>query len=225
MAQSPRSQVRKGEKASYIVFYKDGGPGTGAEPSDDDRDDAQSTRRLFARASAVFAAEQVENFALQEPMPQADPVVACEAAERFVAATGATIRHEGHRAFYRPSTDTIYMPPRAAFRGTATSSPTEAYYATLFHELTHWTGNKSRCDRELGKRFGGPAAYAMEELIAELGSAFLSAEIGITGEPRADHAAYIADWLAILREDKKAIFTAASKAAQAAAFLGAMQGV
>jgi len=215
-----RRAVRKGEKASYVVFYRDGRAGRGVELSDGDDD--RSTRRLFARASAVFAAEQVESFVLPEPTPQADPVIACDAAERFVAATGATIHHEGHRAFYRPSTDSIYMPPRAAFTGTATSSPTEAYYATLFHELTHWTGHKCRCDRELGKRFG-PGAYAMEELVAELGSAFLCAEVGITGEPRADHAAYLADWLAILREDKKAIFTAASKASQAAAFLDALR--
>lgn len=211
------AQVRKGEKASYVVFYKDGGPSRNAGPSDE-ADDAQSARRLFARATAVFAAEQVENFALPEPPPQAAPVVAFEAAERFVAATGATILHEGHRAFYHPSTDAIHMPPRAAFKGTATSSPAEAYYATLFHELTHWTGHKSRRDRELSKRFG-VAAYAMEELVAELGSAFLCVEMRISGEPRPDHASYLADWLAVLHEDKKAIFTAASRASQAVEFL------
>ncbi|WP_442755898.1 ArdC family protein [Methylocystis sp. JAN1] len=216
------AQVRKGEKASYVIFYKDGSPGRGG-PSDEDAEGSQSRLRLFARASAVFAAEQVENFPLPGPPPQADPVVACDAAERFVVTTGATIIHEGDHAFYRPSKDMIYMPLREAFTGTATSSPTEAYYATLFHELTHWTGHKSRCDRELGKRFGR-AAYAMEELIAELGSAFICAEIGITGEPRADHAAYLADWLDILREDKKAVFAAASHASRAAAFLVAMQG-
>lgn len=121
------AQVRKGEKASYVVFFKDGHPRRGAEPSYDDADDAQSTRRLFAHASAVFAAEQVENFAVPEPTPQADPVIACDAAERFVAETGATIHQEGHRAFYRPSTDSIHMPPHAALIGTATSSPTEAW--------------------------------------------------------------------------------------------------
>lgn len=78
------------------------------------------------------------------------------------------------------------MPPREAFTGSATSSPTEAYYSTLLHELTHWTGPAHRCDRDLSGRFG-TEAYAMEELVAELGAAFLCAELGIAIEPRADH--------------------------------------
>jgi antirestriction protein ArdC len=115
------------------------------------------------------------------------------------------------------------LPPREAFIGTATSSPAEAYYSTLLHELTHWTSAPARCNRELGKRFGDKA-YAMEELVAELGAAFLCAELGITDEPRADHAQYLDHWLTVMKADKKAIFTAASKASEAAAFLAALQG-
>lgn len=211
------AQVRKGEKASYVVFYKDRGVISDAEDAGEGEGGPTPIRRLLARASAVFAAEQVKSFTPPMPTPR-DPVIAHEKAESFVSGTGAVIVHEGHRAFYRSSTDSIHMPHRAAFIGSATSSPTEAYYATLFHELTHWTGHKSRCDRNLGKRFGS-TAYAMEELVAELGAAFLCAHLQITGEPRADHASYLNEWLTVLREDKKAIFTATSKASQALEFL------
>ena len=115
------------------------------------------------------------------------------------------------------------MPPREAFTGTVTSSPTESYFSTLCHELTHWTSVETRCNRQLGKRFGDEA-YAMEELIAELGAAFLCADLGISDAPRADHAQYLTTWLSVLKADKKAIFTAASKASQAVDFLAAFQG-
>jgi hypothetical protein len=140
--------------------------------------------------------------------------------EAFVAATGASIHHGGGRAFYRPATDSIQLLPREAFIGSPTSSPAEAYYSTLLHELTHWTGDETRCNRQFGKRFGDQA-YAIEELVAELGAAFLCADLRITDEPRADHAQYLAAWLSVLKADKKAIFTAASKASEAAAFLAA----
>lgn len=86
-----------------------------------------------------------------------------------------------------------------------------------------FTSHESRCNRQLGKCFGDDA-YAIEELIAELGAAFLCADLRITDEPRADHAQYLASWLSALKADKKAIFTAASKASEAAAFLAALQG-
>ena len=133
------------------------------------------------------------------------------------------ISHGGGRAFYRPATDSIQLPPRDAFIGSPTSTPAEAYYSTMLHELTHWTSAETRCNRQLGKRFGDQA-YAIEELVAELGAAFLCADLGITDEPRADHAQYLAAWLSVLKADKKAIFTAASKASEAAAFLAAIAG-
>jgi antirestriction protein ArdC len=145
-----------------------------------------------------------------------------ERAEAFVAATAAQIDHGGTRAFYRPSTDSIQLPPREAFIGSPTRSPAESYYSTLCHELVHWSSAESRCNRQLGKRFGDHA-YAMEELVAELGAAFLCADLQITDDPRADHAQYLAHWLSIMKEDKKAIFTAASKASEAAAFLTGLQ--
>jgi antirestriction protein ArdC len=213
------AQVRKGEKAAFIVFYKELEFASEAEEGD-----AETNTRLFARATPVFAAEQVDGY--QAPAidaPPATSITPIDQAEAFVAATGAAISHGGSRAFYRPSTDSIQLPPREAFIGTATSSPAESFYSTLCHELTHWTSAASRCNRQLGKRFGDQA-YAMEELVAELGAAFLCADLGICDVPREDHAQYLATWLSVLKADKKAIFTAASKASEAAGFLAAFQG-
>jgi antirestriction protein ArdC len=217
------AQVKKGEKAAFIVFYKELAYAAPSESGENETGDGETTTRLFARATPVFAAEQVDGY--QAPMidaPPAEVIPPIEQAEAFVAATGAAIEHGGSRAFYRPSTDSIQLPPREAFTGTATSTPAESYYSTVLHELTHFTSAANRCNRQLGKRFGD-RAYAMEELIAELGAAFLCADLGISATPRADHAQYLATWLAVLKEDKKAIFTAASKASEAAGFLASLQ--
>jgi antirestriction protein ArdC len=202
-------QVRKGARASYVIFYKE------IEVDADEGGKDASQKRLFARATPVFNADQVELPA--EGLPAA-PVGTVADADAFVARTGAAIVHGGNRACYIPSVDEIHLPPREAFTGSAASDATESYYSTLFHELTHWTGPAQRCNRDLTGRFGSEA-YAVEELVAELGAAFLCSEHGITAEPRADHAQYLAHWLAVLKADKRAIFAAASKAAEAAAFL------
>jgi antirestriction protein ArdC len=110
------------------------------------------------------------------------------------------------------------MPSPAWFTGSSTSTSLETYYATLLHELTHWTGATYRLGREFGKRYGDHA-YAFEELVAELGAAFLCAELGIANEPRPDHAAYLGPWLKVLEEDSRAIFRAASLAQQAVEYL------
>ena len=211
------AQVKKGEKAAYVVFYKE----ITVAPDAEDNDESET--RLFARATPVFAAEQVDGYAAPVEKPPATVIEPIEAAETFVAATGAQVAHGGSRAFYRPSTDSIQLPPREAFIGTATSSAAESYYATLLHELTHWTSAEARCNRQLGNRFGDEA-YAVEELVAELGAAFLCADIGITDTPRADHAQYLDNWLRVLKSDKKAIFTAASKAQRAANYLTSLVG-
>ena len=122
----------------------------------------------------------------------------------------------------------LFAPPRWSLiappltRDTPTRTASEAAYGVLFHELTHWTGAEPRCDRQFGKRFGDDA-YAAEELVAELSAAFLCADLGITHEPRADHAQYIAHWLDVMKGDKRAIFTAASKASEAADYLASLQ--
>jgi antirestriction protein ArdC len=133
-------------------------------------------------------------------------------ADAFFSSIGANVQHGGNQAYYSPSSDHIQMPPFQAFVESV------SYYSTLAHEHTHFTATAARCDRQLGKRFGDNA-YAAEELIAELGAAFTCAQLGLSTEPRADHAAYINSWLKVLKADKRAIFTAASKAQQACDWL------
>lgn len=212
--QGAGAQVRNGESGTMIVFA---GSFT---PKDDD--DANRRPVNFLRCSHVFNADQVDGY--QAPPAPARPALAerLAHAESFVTATRATIRYGQSRAYYAPELDYIAMPDFEDFRDTDTATATENAYGTLLHELTHWTSHKSRCDRELGKRFGSNA-YAAEELIAELGAAFLSAQLSITPEPRADHAAYLASWLKVLKSDKRAIFTAAARASDAVAYLEKLQ--
>jgi antirestriction protein ArdC len=216
------AQVRKGEKATGVVFWKifENGKAEGGEQAGAD-DEGEGSRRFMARAYSVFNAAQVEGYqAPQIDQPEADPeAVKFERiahAEQFLSVPGVDVRHGGSRAFYSPTSDHVQLPAFADF-----VEPV-AYYATRAHELVHATSHKTRCDRQLGKRFGD-AAYAAEELIAELGAAFLCGDLGLAPEPRPDHAAYIATWLKVLREDKRAIFTAASKAQQAADWMHAQQ--
>ena len=182
------AQVRKGEKGSLVVFYKEFTVGT--DPAVDD----DGTRRV-ARASWVFNASQVDGYTIPG-MPDLPPIEREANAEAFIAATGAIIRHGGDMAYYRPSSDQIQMPDERLFTGSTLSTRTEDYYSVLAHELTHWSGAEKRLNRLMRARFGDEA-YAMEELVAELGAAFLCADLAITHTPRADHAGYIAHWLGL----------------------------
>ena len=164
----------------------------------------------------VFNAEQInglpEKF-YETPSRLEDTRVRMEAVEQFIINTKAIIQHGGNKAFYSPSHDFIQMPPSQSFRDI------ESYYAILAHELTHWTSHSSRLDREFGQKRFGDHGYAMEELVAEIGAAFLCAFLGITPETREDHAAYIQSWLTVLKKDNRAIFTAASQAQRAVDYL------
>ena len=210
------AQVRKGEKSSMVIFYKE----YETDPSPDVADD--DGKRRVVRASHVFNASQVDGFDLPAAPERLGPVERIEAADRFIQNTGARIEHGGERAFYRPSTDHIQMPDEGLFCGTATMNRSEAYFAVLAHECLHWSGSEKRLNREFGKRFGD-AQYAAEELVAEIGGAFLCAELGITQDVRADHAQYLANWLTLLKNDSRAIFTAAAKASEAVAYLKKLQ--
>ena len=210
-------QVLKRQKGSVVVFYKQ----TEFEVSNPESGERENKSVLCARSSHVFNAEQVEGWQAPKPAVRDSAQVIVET-EGFVTATSADVRMGGDRAYYGPRTDHIQMPDRDRFTGTGTISATESYYATLLHELTHWTGHTSRLDRDLSGRFGREG-YAMEELVAELGAAFLCSDLGITNQPRPDHAAYIAHWLAVLKKDTRAIFTAASKANEARTFLKGLQ--
>jgi antirestriction protein ArdC len=203
------AQVRKGERATLVVFWKFANESR--ESQDDGDQPASGSRLLFTKGYSVFNAAQVDGYApkSEREVPVPERIAHADA---FFSSVGADLRHGGNQAFYSPATDHIQMPPFEAFRDGV------SYYATLAHEHTHWTASAARCNRDLGKRFGDNA-YAAEELVAELGAAFTCAHLGLSTEPRADHAQYIQSWLRVLKADKRAIFTAASKAQQACDWL------
>jgi antirestriction protein ArdC len=193
-----------------VVFWKFAN--CSAESQDDGEDQSASgSRFLFTRGYSVFNAAQVGGYT-----PSVDPDAPIEQriekAEEFFKRIPAHVVHVGNRAYYTPLDDSITLPPFGAF-----FTPQD-YYSTRAHESGHWTAAAGRCNRELGKRFGDNA-YAVEELVAELTAAFTMAHLGLSSEPREDHAKYIASWLRVLQADKRAIFTAASKAQQAADYL------
>lgn len=207
-AQELGGQVRKGEKSALIVFAS-----KYTKTEANDKGEEAERDIPFLKGYAVFNAAQIDS--LPEKFYQAAEPVKINALERdaaaeaFLANVPAEVRHGGNRAYYVPSKDFIQLPPFESFRDA------ESYYGTFAHEAYHWTGHESRLNRDLSKRFGSES-YAAEELIAELGSAYLSADLGLTPEPRPDHASYIENWLKVLKNDKRAIFTAAAHAERAA---------
>jgi len=203
------AQVRKGEKATLVVFWKFANRTT--ETDDGNDVPTSGSRLLFTRGYSVFNAGQVDGYT-PKVEPETPVEQRIESADQFFARINARVLHQGNRAYYSPDSDSITLPPFAAF-----FTPVD-YYSTRAHETGHWTAAAGRCNRELGKRFGDNA-YSVEELIAELTAAFTLAHLGLSSEPRPDHAQYIQSWLRVLKADKRAIFTAASKAQQAADYL------
>jgi len=211
-----KAHVRKGEQGSLVV-YADKIIRTETDPKTGDETEHAIP---FMKGYTVFNVEQIDGlperfYAKAEPRSEAVQRIAH--AENFFAITGANVRHGGNRAYYSISTDHVQMPPLEAFRDA------ESFYATLGHETVHWTRHPSRLDRDFGRKRFGDKGYAMEELVAELGAAFLSADLELTPEVRDDHAAYIASWIKVLKDDKRAIFTTASHAQHAADFLHSLQ--
>jgi antirestriction protein ArdC len=210
------AHVKKGEKGSLVVYAS---KITRTETEDGSGNEVE--REIpFMRGYTVFNVEQIGGLPAQyyaKAEPRLDTVQRIAHAEAFFAATGATIRHGGNQAFYAMADDRVQMPPFESFQDA------ESYYATLAHETTHWTRHPKRLERDFGRKRWGDEGYAMEELVAELGSAFLSADLDLTPEPREDHASYIANWLKVLKDDKRAIFTAAAHAQRAADFLHGLQ--
>lgn len=193
--------VRKGEKGTNVVFTKK------IHVKDEGSEEEGKTKLIpLLKTYTVFNVAQVDGLEKTfKPTPPPNTPI-----EEFFEATGADIHYGGGACCYVPSQDFIQMTPYELFKSE------EHFHATKAHELVHWTGAKHRLDRDLSGRFG-TKSYAAEELIAELGAAFLCAHLGITGDLR--HASYIGDWLTLLKEDDRAIFTAASKASQAADFI------
>ena len=200
-------QVRKGEHGTLCVFYKP----WEAEETNPETGETETTRGAVLKSFRVFNLDQIDG--IEAPAREERPAFqAIEDAERILQASPARIIEGGAQAFYQPATDTIHLPAREAF-----ISP-EAFYSVALHEMTHSSGHRSRLARDFSGRFG-TEAYAFEELIAELGSAFLNADLGIIGSTLQDHVDYLAHWIKILREDKKAILTAAAQASKAHAFI------
>jgi antirestriction protein ArdC len=198
-------QVRKGEKSTTIFFTKP------YEVEDDEAEDGRKKVRVL-KHYAVFHASQIEGIPPYEaPGFEEAPWTRPEAADIILRNSGVRLCIGGDRAFYSPATDHIQLPPERAFRG-----PTE-YFTTALHELAHSTGHPSRLNRDLKTRYGS-AAYAMEELRAEIASAYVASELGLPPDiPQ--HASYIASWIKPLKDDKREIFRAAADAQRIADML------
>ena len=208
--------VRRGETGELVVYADR------MKRTEIDAKGEETEREIpFLKGYTVFNAEQCENlpaqYAGKMEAPASSPLQRLQAADHFFAATGADIRHGGTRAYYAEGADFVQMPPFEAFRDA------ESYAATLAHELTHWTKHDKRLARDMGRVKFGDEGYAREELVAELGSAFLCADLGITPETREDHASYIASWLKVLKDDKRFVFSAASHAQRAVDYLHGLQ--
>jgi antirestriction protein ArdC len=210
--------VRKGETGSMVVFA------SRFTRTETDAAGEEVDREIpFLKAYSVFNIAQIDglpdHYYGQNAEPARDPIAPIEHADRFFANTGAVIHHGGDRAYFHPAGDFIQMPPQETFRDAA------SYVATLSHEATHWTSAPHRVNRDLSRYAKDRSERAREELIAELGSCFLCADLGIAPElePRRDHASYLDSWLKVLADDKRAIFSAAAHAQRAVAFLHGLQ--
>jgi antirestriction protein ArdC len=202
--------VRKGETGTTAVYADSFVPKKEQEAASASGEDAR--RVAFLKRFTLFNISQCDGlaadlFAPVGPVSDVDPL---PVAESLLVASGATIQRGGEQAFYQTGEDFIRIPEQSSF-----FAPIN-FYRTALHELTHWTGHKSRLARDFTGRFGGEA-YAREELVAELGSAFLCASLGIV--PTVRHADYIGNWLAVLKNDSRAIVSAASHASKASDFL------
>lgn len=207
--------VKKDEHGSPVVYAATFKKTETSEAGDEVEQDIP-----FLKQYTVFCADQVEGlpehfYAMTNP--PAENIERIERVEQFFANTHADIRTGGNQAFYAMEPDYIRMPPIETFRDT------ESHAATLCHEGCHWTRHPSRLNREFGRKRWGDDGYAMEELVAELGSAFLCADLQITPEIREDHASYVDSWLQVLKGDTRAIFTAASHASKAVDYLHKLQ--
>lgn len=205
--QSLGANVLAGSKGTKIVYFQ---PVTVKK----DKTTGEESSYALLKTYTVFNAAQTDIpvVPVDSPITDFDPIPECE---RRILKTGATISHGGDAAFYSPAHDRIQLPQQSSFVSV------ENYYATAFHELAHWTGAKHRLDRDLSKGKFGNAAYAFEELVAEMSAAFLCADHGIQGELR--HAGYIESWLKALRDDKTAIFKASALAQKAASYIMAQE--
>jgi antirestriction protein ArdC len=207
--------VKKGEHGSPVVYAS-----TYKKTQTNEAGDEVDAEIPFLKEYTVFNADQCEglpeHYQQRVEVPSTS-IPRIERADVFFANTEADIRTGRTRAYYACEADYVRMPPFETFRDA------ESHAATLAHELTHWTRHPSRLNREFGRKKWGDEGYAMEELVAELGAAFLCADLQITPEVRDDHASYIESWLTVLQKDKRAVFAAASHASKAVDYLHGLQ--
>ncbi len=209
------AHVTKGERGNLVVYAS-----TITKTEEQENGTEEERQIPFMKGYTVFNVEQIEGLPehyYAKPDPVIDPSQRIDHADEFFDNLRADIRHGGAKAYYSGASDHVQMPDFQSFRDP------ESYYATLAHELTHWTKHKTRLDREFGRKKWGDEGYAREELVAELGAAFLCADLSLTPEPGTDHAAYIQSWLKVLKNDKRAIFSAAAHAQRAADYLHGLQ--
>ena len=208
-----KCQVRKGEKSTQILFWQF------FKKKDEAGNDVSIP---MLRTYFVFNADQVDGDiaeAIQSPATTDDGATEIVSAEEFFRHIPAAVSYSDvGNAYYSPSTDRVHMPNKSVFEATPTSTASECFYSTLAHELVHWTGHKSRLDRDLANGFGSED-YAREELVAELGAAFLCATLDISASPRADHAKYLNGWMKKLSDHKREFVSAASAATKAVDYL------
>ena len=208
-AQQLGGQVRKGERSTLIIYYESRLVERTADEPLAEGSEPEKRFIPLLKVFNVFNLDQIDGISTEEPVfdREWNP---CLKAEQIIEASGASIRHSGFQAFYSPPNDLIYLPAKTVFHDEG------SYYNTALHELSHWTGHASRLGRKLGRRFG-ESAYAMEELVAEMGAAFLAAHCHLEGQLQ--HASYIASWLNVLQRDKRAVFVAAAQAQKSADYL------
>ncbi|PSH61750.1 antirestriction protein [Phyllobacterium brassicacearum] len=212
-------QVRKGERSTLVIYAN------AIERKEEDEQGEEVERRIpYLKGYSVFNTDQIEglpaDYSAKAKAPDGLQAKArIPRVDAFYGNLGADICEGGNQAYYRIDADFIAMPVFEAFVSA------EAHAATLGHECIHWTRHETRLNRDLGRKAWGDEGYAREELVAELGSVFLAADLGLAIEPRDDHAAYISGWLKVLKNDRRAIFQAASHAERAVAFLHSLQPV
>ncbi|MFT3909725.1 MAG: zincin-like metallopeptidase domain-containing protein [Ferruginibacter sp.] len=212
---SKKEAIRKGEKGNLIVYTD----------TYEKEVDGELQKIPFLKYSVVFNRCQLASYNPEEKIASSNEkslVEKIDHAEDFVANTFASIEHVDGMAAYNPTKDKVYMPHASTFIDSDNCSATESYYSVLFHELTHWTGHSTRMDRKIKNKFGNHA-YAEEELIAELGAAFLSSELSISTPEKINHAGYIANWLTVLKDNKYFIISAASEASKAVEYMKGLQ--
>lgn len=204
------ANVRKGEKSVLCVYYRTVGK------RDASKANAEQETYFMAKPFWLFNVAQIDglpaDLAIAPVTAPSQEFNSHQEAEQLLINSKASIHYGFDSAYYAPSADRICLPNRERF--TSQSN----FYATALHELTHWTGNEARLNRSFGKRFGDDA-YAFEELVAELGAAFTVGRLGMIDAMIETHADYVQSWIKVLKDDKKAIFTAASQAAKASDFI------